>query len=329
MAAQRVEAVGRLRMNVPLSFGVRFIAPLLPAFHRRYPKVEVELGLSDAQHGLIQEGWDLAIRIGHLADSSLKARRLGDCPMRVCAAPDYLERYGTPGGVAELSGHNCLSYTLSPSQREGTWSFGREGDIQVPVQGDLKANNGDALLAAALGGQGVIYQPNFIVGEALARGTLVALELDQPQIFALEVETVFGFGVADQETAVVLMPTVVPHAKTSVVTHHRDPGRRGFPREFATEERGIVLFDRRVDPTDAVGILVGSSTHGDGEIVEEQLALGADVDTGRSAYCLVGVFSQIEVFHVVGDGHLVSPVQFGDAIATTHHLTPVKISKVN
>jgi DNA-binding transcriptional LysR family regulator len=182
VAAQRVEAVGRLRMNVPLSFGVRFIAPLLPAFHRRYPKVEVELGLSDAQHGLIQEGWDLAIRIGHLADSSLKARRLGDCPMRVCAAPDYLERYGTPGGVAELSGHNCLSYTLSPSQREGTWSFGREGDIQVPVQGDLKANNGDALLVAALGGQGVIYQPNFIVGEALARGTLVALELDQPTL---------------------------------------------------------------------------------------------------------------------------------------------------
>lgn len=180
VAAQRLEAVGRLRMNVPLSFGVRFIAPLLPAFQRRYPQVEVELGLSDAQHDLIQEGCDLAIRIGHLADSSLKARRLGDCPMRVCAAPDYLERHGTPRGIAELSGHNCLSYTLSPSQREGIWSFGREGDIQVPVRGDLKANNGDALVAAALGGQGVIYQPNFIVGEALARGTLVALELDQP-----------------------------------------------------------------------------------------------------------------------------------------------------
>lgn len=182
VAAQRIEAIGRLRMNVPLSFGVRFIAPLLPAFSRRYPQVEVELGLSDAPHDLIQEGWDLMIRIGHLADSSLKARRLGDCPMRVCASPDYLERCGTPRRVAELSGHNCLSYTLSPLQREGTWAFGREGKVSVPVRGDLKANNGDALLAAALGGQGLIYQPNFIVGDALAQGKLVTLELDQPTL---------------------------------------------------------------------------------------------------------------------------------------------------
>ncbi|MDT0499824.1 MULTISPECIES: LysR family transcriptional regulator [unclassified Halomonas] len=182
VAAQRIEVVGRLRMNVPLSFGTRFIAPLLPAFSRRYPQVEVELGLSDAQHDLMQEGWDLALRIGHLADSSLKARRLGDCTLRVCAAPDYLERHGTPRGVNELAGHNCLSYTLSPSQKDGTWRFGRKGDIQVPVHSNLRANNGDALLAAALRGQGVIYQPSFIVDDALARGELVALELDQPTL---------------------------------------------------------------------------------------------------------------------------------------------------
>ncbi|MGE3744487.1 MAG: LysR substrate-binding domain-containing protein [Sphingomonadaceae bacterium] len=180
VAAQRIEAVGRLRINAPLSFGVRFIAPLLPAFSQRYPKVEVELGLSDAQQDLMQEGWNLVIRIGHLADSTLKARRLGDCPMRVCASPDYLARCGTPRRVAELSAHNCLSYTLSPLQGQGTWAFGRKGEIVVPVKGDLSANNGDALLAAALAGQGVIYQPDFIVGGALAQGALVALELDQP-----------------------------------------------------------------------------------------------------------------------------------------------------
>ncbi|MET1114556.1 MAG: LysR substrate-binding domain-containing protein [Comamonas sp.] len=180
LAARRTEAVGRLRMNLPLSFGTRFIAPLLPEFSRRYPKVQVELGLSDAQQDLIQGGWDLAIRIGHLADSALKARRLGDCPMRVCAAPDYLARCGTPRRVSDLSGHNCLSYTLSPMQARGSWAFGARGEIQVPVQGNLKANNGDALLAAALGGQGVIYQPDFIVANALTQGTLVALELDQP-----------------------------------------------------------------------------------------------------------------------------------------------------
>lgn len=182
LAARRTEAVGRLRINLPLSFGVRFIAPLLPEFGRRYPKVEVELGLSDAQQDLIQGGWDLAIRIGHLADSALQARRLGECPMRVCAAPGYLIQHGTPRRVAELAGHNCLSYTLSPMQARGSWAFGVKGEIQVPVRGSLKANNGDALLAAAIGGQGVIYQPDFIVTDALARGALVALELDQPAL---------------------------------------------------------------------------------------------------------------------------------------------------
>ena len=182
IAAQRTEAAGRLRINLPLSFGTRFIAPLLPAFCERYPRVEIELGLSDAQQDLIEGGWDLALRIGHLADSALKARRLADCPMLICAAPAYLARHGTPRRVAELSAHNCLSYTLSPLQGRGTWAFGAAGAIQVPVQGNLKANNGDALLAAALGGQGVIYQPRFIVGDALAAGALVALELDQPAL---------------------------------------------------------------------------------------------------------------------------------------------------
>ncbi|WP_264297988.1 substrate binding domain-containing protein [Alkalilimnicola sp. S0819] len=102
--------------------------------------------------------------------------------MRVCAAPSYLARHGTPRTVAELAAHDCLSYTLSPLQGRGSWFFGRQGEVQVPVRGSLKANNGDALLAAALGGQGLIYQPTFIVNEALASGALVALDLDQPPI---------------------------------------------------------------------------------------------------------------------------------------------------
>src|SRR3546814_3144344 len=100
--------------------------------------------------------------------------------MRVCASPDSLARHGTPRRVADLSNHNCLSYTLSPHQAQGRWAFGRDGEVLVPVRGDLAANNGDALLAAALDGQGVIYQPDFIVGEAVAQGRLTALELDRP-----------------------------------------------------------------------------------------------------------------------------------------------------
>lgn len=181
-ASQRTKASGLLRMNVPLSFGHCFVAPLMPEFSRRHPEVTVELGLSDAGLDLIAGNWDLAIRVGHLADSPLQARRLGDSPLRICAAPSYLDERGVPRRVAELVQHNCLSYTLSATQGREHWSFGTGGDTRVPVSGNLLANNGDALLAAALRGQGIIYQPHFIVGEALERGELVALELDKPPV---------------------------------------------------------------------------------------------------------------------------------------------------
>jgi DNA-binding transcriptional LysR family regulator len=178
-SSQRVKATGRLRMNVPLSFGRCFIAPLMAEFSRRHPEVTVELGLSDAELDLIAGHWDLAIRIGRLADSPLQARRLGDSPMLVCASPDYLDRRGVPRRVAELAQHNCLSYTLSSMQGKH-WAFGPGGEYRMPVSGNLLANNGDALLVAAVRGQGIIYQPGFIVGDAVARGDLVVLELDRP-----------------------------------------------------------------------------------------------------------------------------------------------------
>ncbi|HMO44560.1 MAG TPA: LysR family transcriptional regulator [Rubrivivax sp.] len=181
-ASQRVKATGLLRMNVPLSFGRCFVAPLMPAFSRRHPEVTVELGLSDAELDLIAGSWDLAIRIGRLADSPLQARRLGDSPMRVCASPAYLDERGVPRRVAELVQHNCLGYTLSGTQGREHWAFGTQGELHVPVSGNLMANNGDALLAAAVRGQGIIYQPEFIVGEAVKRGELVALQLDRPLV---------------------------------------------------------------------------------------------------------------------------------------------------
>ena len=178
--SQRLKATGLLRMTVPLSFGSRFIAPLIPAFCERHPEVRVEMGLSDAQQDLIDGRWDLALRIGHLADSSLQTRRLGESPMRVCAAPAYLKQRGIPRHVADLAQHNCLSYTQSAFQSSGQWTFGHRGEFRVSASGNLAANNGDALLAAAIAGQGIIYQPAFIVDEALAAGQLVALKLDKP-----------------------------------------------------------------------------------------------------------------------------------------------------
>lgn len=180
--SQRVKASGLLRMNLPLSFGSRFIAPLIPEFSRRHPEVSIELGLSDAELDVVAGSWDLAVRIGRLPDSPLQMRRLGDSPMLVCAAPDYLDRRGVPRRVAELTQHNCLSYTLSAMQGRKHWAFGLGGEHRVPVNGDLVANNGDALVAAAMRGQGIIYQPQFIVGEAVARGELVVLTLDKPPV---------------------------------------------------------------------------------------------------------------------------------------------------
>jgi DNA-binding transcriptional LysR family regulator len=182
VAADRVEPRGPLRLNAPVSFGTRQIAPLLAEFAERHPLVTVELGLNDRLIDLAEEGWDLAIRIGNLSDSSLIARRIAPCRMVVCAAPSYLEARGDPRTVSSLADHNCLGYTLSRLSGVDRWMFGARADVSIQVSGDLRANNGDALRAAAIAGQGLIYQPTFIVADDLRAGTLVALSMDQPTV---------------------------------------------------------------------------------------------------------------------------------------------------
>ena len=179
-ASQRTLATGLLRLNAPLAYGVRAIGPLMPAFSRLHPAVTVELGLTDSVVDLVDQRWDLAVRIGALHDESLQARRLGDCALVLCAAPAYLDAHGMPRRVADLAQHNCLGYMLAARGGPHSWAFGRDGRVRQKVRGNLRASNGDALLAAALGGQGLIYEPSFIVGEAIARGALQALELDHP-----------------------------------------------------------------------------------------------------------------------------------------------------
>ncbi|MCZ7656390.1 MAG: LysR family transcriptional regulator [Xanthobacteraceae bacterium] len=183
-AAERVEVRGTLRVSVPVSFGTREIAPLLPDFAAAHPGLVVELGLNDRVVDLIDEGWDLAVRVGRLAASSLIARKLAPCGTAVCAAPAYLARRGTPRRLADLARHDCLGYTLSATLGSDRWPFGTKGEIEVPVAGSLRANNGDALVAAAVAGQGLVYQPNFLVRDALRAGRLVALGFEHPT-FAL------------------------------------------------------------------------------------------------------------------------------------------------
>ncbi len=182
VAADRVEPRGLLRLNAPVSFGARQIAPLLAEFAARHPSVSIELGLNDRLVDLAEEGWDLAIRIGNLSNSSLIARRIAPCRVVVCAAPSYLSAHGTPRNVASLADHNCLGYTLSQQTAVDRWLFGARAEVSVQVPGNLRANNGDALRAAAIAGQGLIYQPTFIVADDLRAGTLIALTLDQPTV---------------------------------------------------------------------------------------------------------------------------------------------------
>jgi DNA-binding transcriptional LysR family regulator len=181
-SADHLEVQGTLRINAPVSFGIREIAPLLPDFARLHPSLKVDLGLNDRFVDLIEEGWDVAVRIGQLADSTLVARRIAPCRTVVCAAPAYLKAHGTPRKVADLAAHNCLGYTLSKLAGVDRWHFGTDGKTVVRVRGNLTANNGAALKAAALAGQGLIYQPIFLVSDDLKARRLIALALDHPTI---------------------------------------------------------------------------------------------------------------------------------------------------
>jgi DNA-binding transcriptional LysR family regulator len=191
VAADRFEPRGVLRINAPVSFGARQIAPLLSEFARRHPLVTVELGLNDRLVDLADEGWDMAIRIGNLTDSTLIARRIASCRTVVCAAPSYLEARGWPRTVASLADHNCLGYTLSRQTDADRWAFGARGEMTVPVSGNLRANNGDALRAAAIAGQGVIYQPTFIVADDVRAGALRVVTMDQPTVELAGIYAVF------------------------------------------------------------------------------------------------------------------------------------------
>lgn len=194
VASERIEARGVLRANVPVSYGIRQIAPRLPSFSARYPELTVELGLNDRVVHLVEEGWDLAIRVTRTLDETLVARRLARCPTIVCASPAYLSAQGTPKTLADLSRHNCLGYTLLANLGPGRWPFGAAGEVEVAVSGNLRANSGDALLAAAVAGQGIIYQPLFVVADALASGAVVPLTFEHPTMQDIAVHAVYPAG---------------------------------------------------------------------------------------------------------------------------------------
>ncbi|QRN52215.1 LysR family transcriptional regulator [Dyella caseinilytica] len=166
---------GRLRISVPLTFGVRHLAELFPRYRMTYPEVELEVHSTDRRVDLIEEGFDLALRLSLEIPPTYVARPLTVVRLVVCAAPDYLKRHGTPRAPQDLAEHNCL--TLPSGGFEGRWPLQDADGVvtTVRVRGDFRADSGDLLRSAALAGQGIILLPTFIVGDDLARGDLVPL----------------------------------------------------------------------------------------------------------------------------------------------------------
>jgi DNA-binding transcriptional LysR family regulator len=178
VAQERQVPRGPIRLSLPLIFGLRYLAPLLLEFGRRYPEVSLDLDFSDRRVNLIEEAVDLSVRITDQLSAHDVARRLGSSRMATLAAESYLTRHGEPRHPAELAAHECLNYTLAAS---GSWRYQVEGQWRdFPIRGRLQANNGEVLLEAAAMGLGICCQPAFVAGQALADGRLRAILRDFP-----------------------------------------------------------------------------------------------------------------------------------------------------
>ncbi|HEY6641684.1 LysR family transcriptional regulator [Povalibacter sp.] len=175
VARFQTEPRGTLRVSAPMSFSILQLGSKLQTFLDRYPGVHLELSLDDRQIDLIEEGFDVAIRIANLRDSSLVARKIVPCRQVLCASPAYLKKHGTPERPEDLLEHNCILYSFLSHARE--WRLvDEQGETHVvPLKGSLQTNNGLVNRAACVSGAGIVMLPTFYVGEQLRSGELVPL----------------------------------------------------------------------------------------------------------------------------------------------------------
>jgi len=189
LSSVSAEPRGRLRINAPVSFGVLHLAPLWPQFMQRYPDIELDIALIDRVVDIVDEGFDLAIRISRAGSQEHAARKLATSKNVLCASPDYLRRCGHPVVPGDLLNHACIGYSYAASGDE--WqlmdSSGKTHAVRVDCR--MHTNNGDTSRAAALAGQGIIWQPTFLIGEDLRAGRLVRVlpEYRLPDIDVLAV----------------------------------------------------------------------------------------------------------------------------------------------
>jgi DNA-binding transcriptional LysR family regulator len=169
---------GQLRISTSVAFGRRVMTPLALRFMREHPDISIDLSFDDRYVNLVEQGVDIALRMGRLADSALGARYLGTNPWLTAAAPEYLARRGTPREPGELAAHDCLVY--SSVQGDDRWQFtGPTGEeTHVPVKGSLRSNNLSAVLSACRAGMGLAVLPWYVARESLGDGTIVPLLVD-------------------------------------------------------------------------------------------------------------------------------------------------------
>lgn len=171
VTARAGQARGLLKVNVPVSFGLLHLAPLWGEFMVQNPQVTLDITLSDRVVDLVEEGFDLTVRIGRLKSSSLISRKLSSTRMVLCASPRYLDDHGRPSHPGELAAHSVLAYSLFSMGEQ--WEFtGPEGPVSVKVQPRMRSNSGDTCRQAALQDRGIILQPSFLVGDDLRTGDL-------------------------------------------------------------------------------------------------------------------------------------------------------------
>jgi DNA-binding transcriptional LysR family regulator len=179
---KRKSPTGLIRINAPLTFGILHLAPLWGKFTALYPQVQLEVNLSDRVVDLVEEGYDVAIRVASLPSSSLISRKLTSTSLVVCASPQYLKGKTKPQHPSDLAQHSVINYSYLATGDE--WVFqGPDGEARVKTLPKMRTNNGDTCRSAALAHQGIILQPTFMVGRDIQNGSLVAL---LPQFTSVE-----------------------------------------------------------------------------------------------------------------------------------------------
>ncbi|MCE3265043.1 MAG: LysR family transcriptional regulator [Pseudoduganella sp.] len=174
LSRTRLSPSGRLRVDAPTGLANEVLVPALPSFFEQYPDIQLELGCGDRPVDLIEEGVDCAVRGGNLSDSTLIARRVGVLNFVTCAAPSYLERYGTPTHPRDLERHRCVNYFSSKTGKIYTWDYARDGErIEMALPGVVALNDSNAYLQAGLAGLGIIMMTDVQLNSHGANGRLV------------------------------------------------------------------------------------------------------------------------------------------------------------